>query len=181
MTILETTRLRLCHLTPDDAPFILELLNDPSFLQNIGDKGVRSIAEARGYILSGPIASYERFGFGLFLVEQREAKIPMGICGLLKRETLDDVDIGFAFLPPFWGQGFAVEAAQAVKDYARARFALNRLVAITLPHNHSSIRVLEAIGLQFETMVRLSVEGEELKLFAVSLEAVATEQFEHLT
>jgi RimJ/RimL family protein N-acetyltransferase len=168
-TILETTRLRLCHLTPDDAPFILELLNDPSFQQNIGDKGVRSIADARGYILSGPVASYDRFGFGLFLVEELETKIPMGICGLLKRETLDDVDIGFAFLPQFWGKGFAVEAAREVKAYARARFGLKRLVAITLPNNHGSIRVLESIGLQFETMVRISNDREELKLFACDL------------
>jgi RimJ/RimL family protein N-acetyltransferase len=169
VTILETTRLRLCHLTPDDASFILDLLNDLSFQQNIGDKGVRSIADARGYLLSGPIASYERFGFGLFLVEQLETKIPMGICGILKRETLDDVDIGFAFLPQFRGQGFAVEAAQAVKDFARTRFNLKRLVAITLPNNHASIRVLEAIGMQFETMLRMSNDCEKLKLFACDL------------
>lgn len=166
MTILETTRLRLRPFSLDDASFILALVNDPAFLQNIGDKGIRSIADARGYILSGPLASYARFGFGLFLVEQLETKVAVGMCGLLKREALGDIDIGFAFLPQFRGQGYAVEAAVAVCEYARTRLQLARLVAITKPENYASIHVLETIGLVFEKMVRLTEDEDELKLFS---------------
>jgi RimJ/RimL family protein N-acetyltransferase len=169
---LETDRLLLRQLTTDDAPFILELLNEPSFLQNIGDKGVRSITDARGYLLSGPLASYEHYGFGLYLVERKESRVALGICGLLKRETLADVDLGFAFLPQFWGQGFAVEAAQAVKNYAHQRLGLERIAAITLPSNRGSIRVLEALGMRFEKRIRLAEEAEELMLFEYEFAAL---------
>lgn len=169
MKLLETDRLLLRQLTTDDAPFILTLLNDPSFRQNIGDKGVRTIADARGYLLDGPLASYERFGFGLYMVERKEPHAALGMCGLVKRETLDDVDIGLALLPQFWGEGYALEAAMAVKDYAHARLGLDRLVAITQPDNHGSIRVLEKLGMQFEKMVRLTEDGDELKLFGCAL------------
>src|ERR1700704_4791358 len=111
MTILETDRLLLRKLTADDAEFILDLLNQPSFLQFIGDKGVRTLDDARQYILAGPVASYERFGFGLYLTALKESQVSIGICGLIKRETLEDVDVGFAFLPQFWSKGYAFEAA----------------------------------------------------------------------
>lgn len=166
MEIVETERLRLRHLTPDDAPFILELLNEPAFHQNIGDRGVRSIADARGYILTGPMTSYARYGFGLYLVELKDSHTPLGMCGILKRDTLDDADIGFAFRPQFWGNGYAVEAAQAVKEYAFQQLQLKRFVAITLPTNRGSIRVLETIGMQLEKRVRLTANSEELLLFA---------------
>lgn len=172
MKFLETDRLLLRQLTTDDAPFILELLNEPSFLQNIGDKGVRSITDARGYLLSGPLASYEHYGFGLYLVERKESRVALGICGLLKREALADVDLGFAFLPQFWGQGFAVEAAQAVKNYAHQRLGLARIVAITLPSNRGSIRVLETLGMRFEKTIRLAEEAEELMLFEYEFAAL---------
>ncbi len=171
MKILETDRLLLRQLTTEDAPFILALLNEPSFLQNIGDKGVRSIADARGYLLDGPLASYERYGFGLYLVERKDSHAALGICGLLKRETLEDADIGFAFKPEFWGQGYALEAARAVKAYAHERLGLERMVAITLPSNRGSIRVLEKLGMRFERMIRLTEGGEELMLFACELTA----------
>jgi RimJ/RimL family protein N-acetyltransferase len=119
--------------------------------------------------LSGPLASYERFGFGLYLVERKDSKLALGICGLLQRETLDDADIGFALLSPFWGHGYAVETAAAVRDYARDVLGLKRIVAITLPGNLGSIRVLETIGMQFEAVIRLTEDGEELKLFASAL------------
>jgi len=170
VTVIETDRLELRRLTADDAAFMLDLLNQPSFIENIGDRGVRTLEDARGYILNGAVASYERRGFGLYLVAVKATGEAAGICGLVKRDGLDDVDIGFAFLPQHWGQGYAVESATAVKDYAAKVIGLHRLVAITSPDNLASIRVLERIGLAFEAMVRLSPNGEELKLFSTSLQ-----------
>jgi len=167
LKILETERLLLRQLTTDDSEFILELLNEPSFIQNIGDRGVRTPIEASSYILNGPAASYAKNGFGLYLVVLKETNEPIGMCGLIKRNGLDDVDIGYAFLPKFWSKGYAVESALAVKIYAKDVIGLNRIVAITDPANEGSIRVLEKIGLRFEKMVRLSEDDIELKLFAV--------------
>ena len=166
MILIETERLILRQLKIDDAEFILALLNEPSFLRYIGDKKVRSIDDARQYILNGPIASYERNGFGLYLAAIREPHTPIGICGLLKREELADVDIGFAFRPDFWGQGFAYEAAKAVMDYARQTLKLQRVVAITNPDNESSIKLLERMGFTFERLIQLTKDGDEVKLFA---------------
>lgn len=167
MTILETERLLLRRFSPDDAPFILELLNDPSFLRFIGDKGVRTLEDAKGYILNGPMANYERFGFGLWLVELKATREPLGMCGLLKRNTLPDVDIGFAFLPRFWFQGYAREAAAAVRDYGRDVGGLRRLVAIIDPANKGSIRVLEKTGLHFERMIQFHEGEAESHLFGL--------------
>jgi RimJ/RimL family protein N-acetyltransferase len=169
MKILETARLILRQFSIDDADFILRLLNEPSFIQNIGDRGVRTLEDARAYILRVPIASYEKNGFGLWLVMLKESGESIGMCGLIKRDTLDDVDIGYAFLPKFWSKGYAVEAAQAVKEYARDVIGLKRIVAITDPENQGSIRVLEKIGLKFEKMIRLSDDDIELKLLAADL------------
>ena len=164
--MLETDRLVLRQLTTDDAEFILDLLNQASFLQFIGDKGVRTLADARHYVLTGPVASYERFGFGLYLTTLKDVGVPIGICGLIKRETLEDVDVGFAFLPQFWSKGYALESASAVMTYGRKVLGLNRIVAITSPDNNASIKVLEKIGLRFEQIIRLSEDGPEVKLFA---------------
>jgi RimJ/RimL family protein N-acetyltransferase len=164
--ILETDRLQLRMLTVDDAEFILRLLNQPSFIQNIGDRGVRTVDDAREYILKGPIASYEKFGFGLWMVETKSSTAPIGICGLLKRDVLEDVDIGYALLPEFWSQGYALESASAVMLYARDRLGLERVVAVTNPDNQSSIRLLEKMGFKYERMVRLSEDAPEIKLFA---------------
>lgn len=166
MTVIETDRLILRRLTPDDADFMLDLLNQPSFIQNIGDRDVRTRDEARAYISDGAVASYKRHGFGLYLVVLKETGDSLGICGLVRRHGLDDVDIGFAFLPQFWAKGYAVESAAAVKAYARDVAGLKRLVAITIPGNAHSIRVLEKIGMEFERIVRLSEGGEELRLFS---------------
>src|SRR5215218_8845566 len=114
VSMIETQRLFVRRITVDDAPFILTLLNEPSFLQYIGDKQVRNLEDARQYILNGPIASYERHGFGLLLVELRDTQTPIGMCGILQRQELPDPDIGFALLPGFWNKGFAFEAASAV-------------------------------------------------------------------
>jgi RimJ/RimL family protein N-acetyltransferase len=166
--VLETERLVLRHLTLNDAPFIVELLNEPSFLRFIGDRGVKDLQGARQYLLSGPIASYRRFGFGLNLVFLKETGEPIGICGLLKRETLKDVDVGFAFLPAYWRKGLATESARATVDAARDTFGLKRIVAITSPDNAGSIKVLEAIGLKFEGAIRLGDDPREVKLFGVT-------------
>ena len=169
MKIIETERLLLRQLSTGDADFILELLNEPSFIQNIGDRGVRTLADANLYIMNGPVASYARNGFGLYLVILKETNESIGICGLIKRNGLDDVDIGYAFLPKFWSRGYAVESAMATKSYAKDVIGLKRVVAITDPANGGSIRVLEKIGLRFERMIKLSDDDIKLKLFAVEL------------
>ena len=166
MKVLETERLILRRVTVEDSEFILELLNDPSWLRFIGDKGVRTLDDARGYILKSLVSLYERLGFGLYLTELKDEGIPIGICGLIKRDALEDVDLGFAFLPQFRGEGYAYESASAVMAYGKRAFGLNRMVAITTPDNDSSARLLEKLGFNFERMVRLSEDGAEVNLFA---------------
>jgi [ribosomal protein S5]-alanine N-acetyltransferase len=169
LRVAETQRLVLRRLTLSDAPFILELLNDPDWLRFIGDKGVRTLDDARNYILTGPMASYAKHGFGLFLVESKEDDAPVGLCGLLKREVLDDVDVGYAFLPRHRGRGYALEAAGATLAFARESVGLTRVAAITNPENARSIRVLERLGLVFERMVRLSEGAPEIRFYARAL------------
>ena len=140
MSVLETERLTLQRLSARDAVFIVELLNEPSFLRYIGDKGVRSEADACRYLQTGPMASYERHGFGLYRVERREGGEPIGMCGLLKRDWLGDVDIGFALLPRFRARGYALEAASGVLAHARDALGLTRIVAITSPVSPNSAR-----------------------------------------
>ncbi len=166
MKVLETDRVTLRRLEPADAPFVFELVNDPAFIRFIGDKGVRNLDDAQNYILNGPVASYERFGFGLFAVELNAGAIPIGICGILKRDTLPDPDIGFAFLPAYRNKGYAYESAAAVMRYARDSLGLTRILAITTPDNEASGRLLEKIGLRFERAVKLSEDADEVKLFS---------------
>ena len=166
MIVLETERLILRRLTVDDATFILRLLNEPSFLQHIGDRGVRTMADASQYILAGPIASYERVGFGLFLVELKDSDVPIGICGLLKRDALDDVDVGFAFVPESWSKGYAFESASAVVAYGCDTHGLKRIVAISSQDNVASINLLVKLGFSFDRMVTIPGDKEELRLFA---------------
>lgn len=113
---------------------------------------------------------YDRLGFGLYLVELKASGLPLGMCGLVKRDFLEDVDIGFAFRPPYWGQGYAYEAAAAVMAYGTEILALPRLVAITSVDNHRSARLLEKLGLRFERLVRYPGEEQDIRLFAVDLE-----------
>ena len=166
MVVFETDRLVSRRLTVDDSPFILRLLNEPSFLEHIGDRGVRNLADAKQYLLSGPIASYDRHGFGLFLVEQQESRAPIGICGLLKRDALDDVDIGFAFVPESWSKGYAFESASATLAYAHDTHRLTRVVAIASPDNVASINLLVKLGFHFDRMVLMPGDKTEVKLFA---------------
>jgi RimJ/RimL family protein N-acetyltransferase len=167
MTFLQTERLIIRQLTDDDAPFILTLLNEPSFLRYIGDKNVRNLDDARQYIRTGPAASYERHGFGLGLVQLKDSQTPIGMCGLLKRDELPDPDIGFAFLPDFWGKGFAFEAAAAVLHDARERLKLTRILAIVNPDNDASIKLLQKLGLKLERTMQLAAGRDEVKLFAL--------------
>jgi ribosomal-protein-alanine N-acetyltransferase len=166
LPLIETPRLALHRLTTDDADFILELLNEPSFLRFIGDKGVRTREDACRYILAGPMASYDRFGFGLYRVQLKTGGEPVGMCGLLKRDSLADVDVGFAFLPRFWSRGFAFESACAVLAHGRQTWGLKRILAITSPDNEASIRLLAKLGFRFERMARLSGDAPEVKVFA---------------
>ncbi len=166
MRVLETDRLILRWLEPGDAAFILELLNQPSFLHFIGDRGVGTIEEARKYIRQGPGRSYAEQGFGLYMVELKDDLKPIGMCGLLRRETLEDVDLGFAFLPQFWGQGYAYESTKAVLAHGKADFDLKRIVAVTASDNQAAIRLLEKLGLRFERTIRLADDQPEVKLFA---------------
>jgi RimJ/RimL family protein N-acetyltransferase len=166
LLVLETERLTLRRIGVSDAGFILDLLNEPSFLLHIGDKGVRTEDDARRYIQDGPRASYERFGFGLLLVQRKDGGEPIGICGLLKREWLEDVDLGFALQPRFWGEGYAFEAASAVLAHARERLGLRRIVAITSLDNEPSIRLLARLAFRFERVARFTAEGPELRVFA---------------
>jgi RimJ/RimL family protein N-acetyltransferase len=165
MKVLETDRLTLRHLSTGDAEFILELLNEPSFIRYIGDKQVRTLDDARAYVLNGPVKSYETYGFGLNLVELKSEGKPIGMCGLLKRDTLPEPDIGFAFLPDYWNQGYAFEAAAAVMNHARANLGVENVLAITSPDNEASAKLLGKIGLRFDRLVKLAEDAEEVKLF----------------
>jgi RimJ/RimL family protein N-acetyltransferase len=163
--VIRTDRLQLRELVAADAVFILELVNEPSWLLHIGDKGVHSVEDAERYIALGPQTSYEQHGFGLYLVELTETATSLGICGLLKRETMDYPDLGFAFLPRHWGQGYAIESAVAVLEYAKKELRLERVAAITKVDNASSIRVLENLGMKVERRLRLTEDDDELLLF----------------
>ncbi len=166
MNVLETDRLILRRFTVEDAPFILALLNDPAWIKYIGDRGVRTIDDARANILNVHIATYERLGFGFYLTERKADGTPIGLCGLIQREGLDDVDIGFAFLPQFCGAGYALEAATATMAYGKNNLKRTRIVSITSRDNASSIKLLEKLGLKYERMVALpKIEGEVM-LFA---------------
>ncbi len=165
-SVLETERLTLRRLSLGDARFILQLLNEPSFLRYIGDRGVRTEEDARLYLEKGPIDSYARFGFGLYAVELKEGRELIGISGLLKRDSLPDVDVGFALLPRFWSKGYAFESAAAVLAHGRDAFDLERIVAITSPDNVSSIQLLGKLGFRFEKMARLAPDAPEIRLYA---------------
>ncbi len=166
MNILQTERLVLRRLSTDDAPFIVQLLNDPDWLRFIGDKSVRTLEEARDYLCKGPIAMYAREGFGLYLTALKDRDVPIGMCGLIRREGLRDVDLGFAFLPAFRGQGYAFESAAAVMVHGRTMLGLHRIVAITSMDNERCTRLLERLGFARERLLRLPGDTEDVQLFA---------------
>jgi RimJ/RimL family protein N-acetyltransferase len=167
--MLQTPRLRLRELTAEDAPFTLRLLNEPSFIANIADRGVRTLEDAVRYLDRGPIASYALHGFGMWLVEIADTGEAAGMCGLVRREGLADVDIGYAFVPEHWGRGLAREAARAVLAHARDALGLKRLVAIVNLGNARSARLLESLA--FADRGTIELGGETLRLFALALQA----------
>lgn len=166
MTIIETNRLLLRQFNEQDTAFIVELLNSPGWLEFIGDRNIKTENDARNYLVNGPMKSYTENGFGLSMVELKETATPIGMCGLIKRTTLEHVDIGFAFLPGYAGQGYAYEIASATLDYAFKTIGLDKVLAITVVNNEPSIRLLKKIGLRFEKMVQF--ENEELMLFGIN-------------
>ncbi len=163
MIVLETERLNLRWFHIKDAPFILELVNDPAWIQFIGDKRVQNLEDAKKYIVNGPVDMYNKIGFGLYLVERKEDLTPIGMCGLIKRDSLKDVDIGFAFLEKFRSKGYGYESASAVIEYGVQKLGMKRIVAITSIDNVNSGKLLEKVGLRFEEII--SGSGEDLKLF----------------
>jgi RimJ/RimL family protein N-acetyltransferase len=173
LNVIETERLNLREMSEADAAFVLEVLNDPGFIRFVGDRGVRTVEEAARYVAERFAESYRRDGFGLWLVETKDGGVPVGMCGLLTRKELNVVEVGYAFLPPFRGKGYAYEAASATTRYARGVLGLRSLYAITNPDNAISMRVLEKLGFRFERTVRLTPEESEVNLFSADLRARA--------
>ena len=171
MKVLETDRLVLRWFTSNDAAFILKLLNEPGWKQFIGDRGVNNLDDARSYIDEKLIASYQQHGFGLYAVLLKDDATLIGMCGLVKRDGLDDIDIGFALLACYEGQGYAAEAARATLNYAYEKQALGRVVAITAADNGRSIRLLKRLGMAYEGTVKLTVDGGPVELFAIEMAA----------
>ena len=170
--MLQTPRLTIRPLGVDDAPFILELVNEPAWLAHIGNKGIHSRDDAEGYIRNGPMRMYADRGFGLWAVDRDADRETIGICGLIKRDTLDDVDLGFAFLQRVWGNGYAHEAAVATVAYGTDVLKLARIVAITTRANRRSSDLLRKLGFRFERDVRLEENGDELELYAIGNDAI---------
>ncbi|GAB3285328.1 GNAT family N-acetyltransferase [Parahaliea aestuarii] len=165
MLTLTTERLTIASLTPSDAPHVLAVLNDPDFIANVADRGVRTEEQARSYIEEGPVASYREHGFGMYAVRLRDTGEFIGLCGLVKRPQLADVDIGYGFLPAARGRGYAVEAARAVWDYAVQELGFTRLIAIVNPDNAPSIRLLEKLGLTYETDVKMAEDEAPIRQY----------------
>jgi RimJ/RimL family protein N-acetyltransferase len=163
--ILQTNRLILRQFTTDDAAFIVELLNSPGWIQYIGDRNIKTEEQAKVYLENGPIKSYEKNGFGLSLVALLDGT-PIGMCGIIRRDTLDYPDIGFAFLPKFVGMGYAYEIADATMQQAKEIWNLPTILGITLPNNISSIKLLEKIGLHYVEPYFYPESDEELMLFS---------------
>lgn len=167
MIVCETNRLHIRHFSKEDAEFIIRLLNEPSFIANIEDKKVRTKDDAIKYLNDGPIATYQKFGFGLYLVELKETGEPIGMCGLLKRENLEDADLGYSFLKQHWSMGYAKESASAVLKSANHDYGLNRVIAVTKVDNLRSSGLLEKLGFSFEGMIEMY--GVNNKLFSINL------------
>ena len=166
MPIADTARLSIRRITLDDAAFLLKMLNEPSWIANIGDRGVRTLADAERYIEARILHSYRTAGFGMYLLATKSQGQAIGVCGFFKREALPDVDIGFALLPEFWSQGYALEAAAAVMAYGKQALAFARVLGITTPGNQRSGQLLEKLGFRYERLVQMPPDNETLKLYA---------------
>jgi len=165
LKIVQSDRLMIRPMTLDDAAFIFRLVNEPSWLENIGDRQVHSLADAERFIREKVLAFYQSHGFGMYVIESRSTGVAIGVCGIVVRESLPGADLGFALLPEFWGQGFALEAASAVVSYAYHELRLPPLLAITSQRNARSCRLLEKLGFEYQGLVRLTPDGEELRLY----------------
>ena len=168
MTILETKRLIIRQANLNDDAFFLELMNTPSWIQFIGDRGIHNLNDARMYISEKLIDSYQSNGFGLYVAVLRSDHQSIGLCGLIKRDILEDVDIGFAFLPDYTGKGYAYEAAYAVMNYAKTKLNIPRIVAITSIDNVRSGNLLEKLGLRFDKLIRFTPDDTPSKLYIPS-------------
>lgn len=166
---LETPRLSLRRFEPADAAFVVSLLTSPDWLRFIGDRGVRTETDALVYIERLTSMGYAKNGFGLYHVSRRSDGTPVGMCGMLRRDTTPDVEIGFAFLSEHAGQGYATEASGAVLGEAREQHGLRRIGAVVMPENHASIRVLEKLGLRFERLIVTDPARDPLQYFAREL------------
>jgi RimJ/RimL family protein N-acetyltransferase len=162
--VIKTERLYLQKISEADAPFFVDLLNQPSFIANIGDKKVRNEKDAVAYLRNGPLSSYERFGFGPWLIVLKETETAIGMSGLIKRDVLEDPDLGYALLPDYWSKGYASEAAAAILEYAVASLGMKRVAAVVNPTNDRSIRLLEKLGFVYERMMRLNPDDAEVRL-----------------
>ncbi|OUR93963.1 GNAT family N-acetyltransferase [Flavobacteriales bacterium 34_180_T64] len=167
MAIAETERLLISKFTLADAPFFLELVNTPNWIKYIGERNINTIAQAEDAIKKGHLKSYKTHGFGFYTLQLKsENNKTIGTCGLIKRETLEYADIGFAMLPNYEGKGFGYESSMAILKLANELFKLKKVLAITSPTNQNSIRLIEKIGLSYEKRVKPFEDDEELLLFA---------------
>lgn len=169
MNIVETEHLILRTFSLQDAAFILRLVNEPSWIAYIGNHEVANLDEARDYIRNGPLAMYDEYGFSLCMVEHKDGGVPIGVCGIVKRDSLPDPDLGFALLPQFWGKGYAHEASSAILEFGRAHLGIVRILAISLPHNARSIKLLDRLGFAFVRMFRADDQSPELQLYMQDL------------
>jgi len=164
-SILETGRLSLREFNTIDAAFIIQLLNSEGWLKFIGDRHIKTLEQAENYLTNGPMKSYSVNGFGLSMVELKNTHTPIGMCGIIKRDNLPDIDIGFAFLEEFMGNGYAFEIAQATINFAKENLQKETILAITIPTNVRSINLLKKIGMKFEKNFSFEGSTEELMLF----------------
>lgn len=173
MNIMETEQLSLREMTESDGAFYLEMLSDPGFKTNIADRGVHTEEEALANLRERVFTSYEVHGFGMYLVSRKSDGKAIGMAGLVKRDFLDDIDLGYAFLPRGRGQGFATEAAWACVEFAQEQFGIRRLAAITAPENTPSIRVLEKLGFRNVGTVQFPDDGDLCAHFLLDLPGAA--------
>lgn len=167
---LSTARLTLRPIGLDDAPLMFSIWNDPAFVRNVGDRGIRSLEQARDAIRAGALRLFEEHGYGPFSMTRRDDGTQIGICGLFKRDVLDAPDIGFAVLPAHCGLGFAGEAAAAIVEHARTDLGLEMLTAIVSPDNAASIGLIEKLGLRFEAMITMPGDTAAIRLYRMSLQ-----------
>ena len=167
---IETARLRLRELTLADAPLMLAIWNDPAFIRFVGDRGIRTLRDARAAMTAGALKLYEHYGYGPYGVVLRDEGTPIGICGLFRREGLDEPDIGFATLPAHCGNGYAYEAARAVLEYARDELGIPQLIAIVSPENEASVGLIRKLGLRFERMHRMAGDDDNVAIYGIRLQ-----------